>query len=144
MNLYQLHGADLVKKHGTQSQRERLEAGVLPDEEFDDVIRQHLFEPLGAWPRFRKVQPRHVRELGMLRGQAEVEDEVTFETVETDQLKDREWIQLQELHGLFPQAQDIRACWHVATCGNFMQKVTKVRVTLNYYGRLFQQELKLG
>jgi hypothetical protein len=144
MSLYQIHGADLIRKHGTPSQRERLEAGVLPEEEFDEIIRQYLFRPLGPWPRFRKLQPKHVKELALLRGQATKTDEVTFETVPADEFKDQEWVQLQELHGLFPQAQDIRVCWHVATCGGFAQKVTKARVTLNYYGRLFQQELKLG
>lgn len=144
MSLYQIHGADLVRKHGTQSQRERLEAGVLPDDEFDEIIRQYLFRDLGFWPRFRKLQPQHVRELAVLRGQATEDDQVIFETVLADEFKNREWVQLQELHGLFPRAQDIKVLWHVATCGGFTQKITKVRITLNYYGRLFQQELKLG
>jgi len=143
VNLYLTHGRDLVRREGTSNQVERLDAGVLPDDEFDHIIREYLFSPLGPWPRFKKLKAEPIKELAMLRGKSDGQDRVTFETILASDLKDHEWEQLKELKGLFPRAQDVEAYWVVATCGEFEQKFTKARITLNYYGRIFQKEVQL-
>jgi len=144
MTPYLTQGAILIATFGTPSQKERLQAGVLPQEEFDGIVRDHLFAALGPWPRFKKIKPQYIRELAILRGRSDGSDEVEFDTVPADELASAEWSDLKKIQAMFPDAKEIVALWTVATCGDQIRKFPKARITIEYYGRIFQQEVKLG
>lgn len=140
---YRLRGEELIREHGTSSQIDRLNAGVLPDQEFDNTIRTILFQPIQSWKKWKKIKPEHIRELAKLRGRP-CSGYVKFETVLADQFTAQEWNQLQQLKRFFPKAKDIAAYWMVASCGEHEQRWTKVRIVLEFHGAEFQQELMLG
>jgi hypothetical protein len=140
---YRLRGEELIREHGTNSQIDRLNAGVLPDQEFDDTIRWLLFRNVRFWAKWRKIKPEHVRELAQMRGRT-TQNYVKFETVEPDEFTDQEWSQLQNLKRIFPGAKDIAVYWVVATCGEHEQRWTKARIVLDFCGVAFHQELLLG
>ena len=143
--LYQIHGEDLVREIGTDVQKELLEAGALPDLELDEIIRTHLFAGIEGWPRWRRVKEGTVRELAISQGKSNGQDRVRFETVEIskDDLTAEQVAIIDELWGLMPEALCIEPLWIISWCGELMVKFPKVRVTINYHGRIFQQELKL-
>lgn len=51
----------LLEDHGDASQRERWEAGVLPEEELRQLAHRVLFAPLEGGQRYRGNPPRHRR-----------------------------------------------------------------------------------
>lgn len=140
---YRLHGEELIREHGTHTQIERLDAGALPDQEFDDTIRMILFRRVRFWTKWKKIKPEHVRELAQMRGRS-TQNYVKFETIPADEFTSIEWSELKALRSFFPNAKDIAAYWVVATCGDFEQRWTKARITLAFYGVTLQQELILG
>lgn len=147
-NLFRLHAEELVRKHGSDDERERLDAGVLPEKELQAAVRDILFAPIAGHPRWRKVRAENVRELAVLRGAFKPGDwaPVEFETVEADEFNAQEWQRLKSLREALPEAT-IEALWVVAVCGEneeFTQRFSKARVAMRFYGRELVREIALG
>jgi hypothetical protein len=142
---YQIAGAELVREHGTEAQKRLLDAGQLPDLELDEVIRTHLFRGLEGWPRWRRVKERTVRELAIAEKKGGWQDEVRFRTVEIppEKLTDEQRDTIADLWELVPDALFITPFWIIGQCGELEVRFPKVRVTIDYHDRIFQQELKL-
>lgn len=142
---YQVAGAALVREIGTETQKRLLEAGKLPDLELDEIIRTHLFRGLEGWPRWRRVKAETVRELAIAEKKSNGQDKVQFSTVEIPpaELTDEQRDIIADLWELVPDALFITPFWVVGQCGELEVRFPKVRVTLDYYDRIFQQELKL-
>jgi hypothetical protein len=146
-NLFRIHAEGLVTERGTLDQRERLEAGVLPEDDLERAVRDILFAPIAGHPRWRKIRAEHVRELAVLRGAVEqgAWAPVEFETVEADEFSAEEWKRLKELREALPEAT-VSALWVVAICGKheeFTTRYPKARVVLNFYGRDLVREVSL-
>jgi hypothetical protein len=142
---YQIAGAELVREIGTDTQKRLLEAGKLPDLELDEIIRTHLFRGLEGWPRWRRVKERTVRELAIAEKAGDWKDDVIFKTQEIfqGQLTQEQQDTIRDLWELVPDALFITPFWVVGRCGDLEVKFPKVRVTIDYHDRIFQQELKL-
>ena len=143
--LYQEAGAKLVREIGTETQKRLLEAGQLPELELDEIIRTHLFRGLEGWPRWRRVKAETVRELAIAEGKSNSQDKVTFSTREIppEKLTDEQRDTIADLWELVPDALFITPFWVVGRCGKLEVRFPKVRITIEYHDRIFQQEPKL-
>lgn len=141
--IYHHYANALVLKKGTESEKERLDAGLLSDRDLDQAVRNILFAPVSAWPKWRKISVKEVIKIARLYGKSDGQDEVTFETIPADALSEDEWQKFKQLKRLMPEADDISPYWVVATCGLHYQKFPKARITITFRGRKFQQELAL-
>lgn len=142
---YRLNGEALIRREGTSNQVERLDAGMLPDTEFDHIIREYLFRDLSDWPKWRRIKAEMIRDMALERRKTNGQDPVQFDTedIKADALKDSQWENLKKLRSTAPEGADVTAYWVTATCGDYMQKLTKARVTLTFCGRKFQREFKI-
>jgi len=142
---YKVPGGELVRAIGTETQKRLLEAGQLPELELDEIIRTHLFRGLEGWPRWRRVKEWTVRKLAVAEFLARRGDPVMFSTVEIppENLTDEQRETIQDLWELVPEATFITPFQVVGRCGELEVRWPKVRITIEYHGRIFQQELKL-
>lgn len=147
MNNFRTHAEGVLREHGTDDQVERLDAGVLPEDELELAVRDILFAPISAHPRWKKVKAEHVRELAVLRGAIAEGDwaPVTFETVEADEFNREQWERLKQLRQALPEAT-IEALWVVASIGDgiFTQRFAKARVELIFHGKPLVREIALS
>ena len=55
MSQYKNQGAHLIRAYGTKDEIERLDAGVLPEDEFDMIVGDVLFEAILDLPVRQKM-----------------------------------------------------------------------------------------
>lgn len=129
---YKTEATALIRQYGTQDEIERLDAGFLPEDEFELIVGDILFEPIADLPTRKKWHKHSIRDLAIERGKATPEDEVVFEMVEdADALNAAQWKRLKRIRQEMPKAK-VSAFWIVAVCGSYEQKhpVARVEVTL--------------
>jgi len=117
---------------------------VLPDEEFDHIVREYLFQELSDWPKWRRIKAEMIRDMALERRKTNGQDPVLFDTedIKADALKEAQWENLKKLRQRMPNA-DVTAYWVEATCGDYTQKLTKARVALMFHGKKFLREFKI-
>lgn len=132
----------LVRELAPTEVRERFEAGVLPEEEFETAVRDVLFKTIESWPRWKKIGKHVVAQRARRYNLATDRDEVKFEKVSADVFKAEEWAKIKELKRLLPNAA-LEPFWIVATCGSYEKRFTKVAVRINFAGRQYVREVAL-
>jgi hypothetical protein len=141
-NAYREAAVALTLERGTQSQLERLRAGVLPDEELHAVARDWLFKDIAELPRWVKVDKQEVKQLAVYKGLATEQDEVSMTSMPADSVSDLDWQRQREIVSkLFDLAVQlptyavrIEPLWLVVTCGSYEKRHLKFRVTVSWLG----------
>ena len=60
----------LVERFGTEEMGRRLRAGMLPEDELLDLVRERVFAPLAAFPRYQRITKADVRQASVARAAA--------------------------------------------------------------------------
>jgi hypothetical protein len=140
---YQTDAETLIRERGTDSQRERLEAGAL---DVDEAVREILFRPLAGMPRWDRVPHAHIRRLAELRGIVPRGDrsEVTFMVETVAELTDDQWARYKAAQEALPDAT-FKLFTVVASIGeHLVRRMPKARVILQFGDRDWVTELDLG
>jgi hypothetical protein len=88
--------ADWIASKGTASQKERYEAGMLPEDEIFDAMRNEAFAPLDHIKRYDRMGASDVCECD--DGFCKVE----FEVDDMDEVPDHIWQQMKQIKSLLP------------------------------------------
>jgi hypothetical protein len=143
MSQYKNQGAHLIRVYGTKDEIERLDAGVLPEDEFDMIVGDVLFEPVLDLPVRQKMKYEDIRDLAVTRGKASHRDEVTFEVVEpADELSAEQWARLKAVRALMSKGT-VDPFYVVATCGEHVQKFAHAKVQVTLGERVRRLDLSL-
>lgn len=96
---YQEAAEAIVREHGTKDERERLDAGVLPEQELDKIVADVLFAAILDIPIRRKAKDESVRRYAMSIGLASQQDAVHFRVLDDEEpeLGKEEWERLQRI-----------------------------------------------
>lgn len=124
----------LVRKNGTVNEVERLDAGVLPEDELDKIVSDVLFAPILDLPVRRKAKEDGVRKNAIRLGLAVEGDGVRFRVIdeeELDALAGEEWETLKKIRERMPQAV-VKTFAVEVECGRYRRtsKYAKVEVQL--------------
>lgn len=149
---YRSAAASLILEHGTDEQRERLQANVLPDEERDSIVRDLLYLPIADLPRWATVDKFEIREHALSKRLAKIEDAVVMGSWPADSVTADEWalrkrifLSLSEhLHQLLVNdvcLMTIENLWLVATCGAYEERYTKFKITITWHDVQFVREV---
>jgi len=139
---------EIVLTSGTQSERERFEAGVLPEDDLKAAVVREIWKPFhGFYIRTYKdrLQNDSVRDLAVKRGLATYEDKVIVEVVEpADEIKSKQWATLQDIRAKAAiVSANVTPFWVVAHCGELELRKTYARVERVVGDRTFKLELSL-
>lgn len=94
--------AEWTARHGTENQRERLIAGLLPWKEVSDAAEEHLYAPLASFQLYKRFEIDEVCEC--LMGGAEQPCKVKFQSVDAVELTAQEWEQFSKIRKVASQA----------------------------------------
>jgi hypothetical protein len=99
--------ADWVDTHGTASQKKRLIANLLPQDEILADMRKYAFSALGAFGRFDRITTTEVLE--EVGGEYDTDDDVTFGVEPASKATDEEFEALEKIgeiiRKVYPQAK---------------------------------------
>jgi hypothetical protein len=93
--------AEWVGRHGTENQRQRLNAGVLPWQEAYDTVAEYLYRPLADFLIYRRFEPEQV--CLCIRAGSDLCN-VKFQSVDATELTADEWDQLSNIQAAIPGA----------------------------------------
>lgn len=146
---------------GTASQRERLIAGVLPEDELTALARTELFKGFGEFRRFagrdRTALMFSLKHEGP-KGQCAVNQEtIDLETADVTELGADEWAILKRIQGMVEAMKDhpwihraacqvdVVSSTHWATCRTCKAETccSSVKVTVHWAGRELTREYAL-
>lgn len=137
---YQLAAAEIVRSHGNANQGGRLEAGALPDEERDALVRDMVFAGLDGLDRYARL----------VRGDApHAEDcdaegaDVEFDVHDQEELAAAQWDALQALRERAPEGAAITVRRHEAACAGDDCPIGvrwSLRVAVEWHGRTLSRE----
>jgi len=133
-----------VWAHGSDNQRSRHTAGLLPETEIIDAIRSEAYAALGAEPRYVRITKRDVcngDDYGDPDGSGYHDDDITFEVSAADTLTAAEWDRREALARLIPGAV-VTVRHHVGECSACENKErrTSYSVTLRVGELEFSRE----
>lgn len=126
---------------GTQNQRERQQAKLLPDDELFEAVRDYLFRPIAELPRWVRIDKYTIKERALARGEASESDTVHIETLPADALDAAQWEKratiARQLGIWFEQNKldvelEISDHWLVVHCGNYQKRYTKLRISARF------------
>lgn len=100
----------LLQGHGTDSQRERYAARLLPEDELLALARAQLFAPFASFRRWEKLLHQDVRHARSCSG-----GEVTFTTTPPDSLTHDEWSTFKRITTAVDAANAGHLSWHGVT-----------------------------
>lgn len=86
--------ADFVRDHGSPLQQKRREAGLMPDDEVLNMVRERLFKPLDHMDRYKRMKASHFPKA----------DRVTFETTDADRATDEQFAIMEAIREMIPGA----------------------------------------
>lgn len=141
---------------GSDNQRARWNAGVLPDDELTELARTELFAPLVRFKRWEKIPASHVphqTHLGLGCGG----DQVKFQTGDPTAIEGAEWDRLQMItstaatinrHAWMKHAKttvEVTPVLHTATCEICIaqKQAISVVVRIPWAGRLLTRQYAL-
>lgn len=134
--------AEWTAEHGTDNQRQRLAAGLLPWKEVYEAAEEHLYAPLSTFPLYRRFQVEQV--CHCLEAGAEKACKVKFQSVDAVELTADEWDRYSKIRAGVPNA-NFQLREHRAECqigfGPEMRRGVIVKMSL---GKLtFKREFAL-
>lgn len=145
MSTYRREAEKLVREHGTRSEKERLEAGRLPDDDLDRAVSEVIFGPVFELqlPVRRKAKPESVREYAKSLGQAHDDDEVYFEVIENDtKLHEAEWEALKAIKTMLPEAR-VEPYALLVKCGRYSRRSYAAKIEVLVGDRVRRLDLML-
>ena len=144
---YQEASAEMVRVHGSPSQRERLEADLLPEDERDLLVHDLVFAALAEFPRYRrlvKTDAPHAEGCGENPFDAE------FSSGNETELTDAQWVALQAIRAAVPAAV-VTPRWHKVVCRECERGDDypyglrwSIRVAFAWHGRTLTREYDLA
>ncbi len=145
---------------GTDNQRERFAAGLLPEDELLALARAELFKPFNHLPRWgkdTKVMPGEIRHRRNCeeRNDRTSPEPIVFETAQAAELSHQEWVAYREVQ----KARDLAAhhpwldsaavliepLMHFATCTVCQGEASRAsaKITIHWAGRDLVREYVL-
>lgn len=107
--------AEWVSQYGTDDMKERFEAGVLPEDELLDVVRDHLYAPLNDFPRYQKMKKGDICEAD----ENEYEDHrVSYKTEDLTEMTADQFAMMKKIKAAAPEGAVIEARKHVGVCAD--------------------------
>lgn len=129
--------AEWVSKYGTDDMKERFEAGVLPEDELFDVVRDHLYAPLNDFPRYQKMKKSDICEADEYEYESH---RVSYKTEDLTEMTADQFAMMKKIKAAAQEGAVIEARKHVgvcADCGNdegYLKRVGfMVRVTVGEF-----------
>lgn len=109
-----------LREHGTVSQQERFDAGVLPGIEVLDAMRDHAFAPAGEFESFVPITDSDVMaQIGCQEGAT-----IQYRSIKAPSLTHEQWMIIKVIKGRLPDAV-ITGLLHEARTGNRWGVVTR-------------------
>ena len=136
----------IVREHGTKNEVERLNAGVLPEQELDQIVSDVLFAPILDLPIRRKAKEDGVRKHAMSLGLAKGDDKVNFRIIDQEQLdalEASEWDTLQRIQQKMPEAR-VKTFEVVVECGRYKRRSTYASVEMKLGERVRRLDVMLN
>lgn len=136
----------IIREYADDNELERFNAGFLPLEDADKIVRDVLFDNVADWPKAKPLHPVAVVELANLRHKDEEiprNAHVDFETGEADKLGRDEFQRLKLLQTLFPNAKKIAPLCTTAKVGKLTHRRYKARVVLEVGDQIFSRDFWL-
>jgi hypothetical protein len=141
---------------GTDEQRERWNAGALPDPEIATLARNQLFQPLDGMVRWRKIGPEEIRHLTHL-GLGCSSSSVEFDSKPTNEIDAQQWVirnrimracAIIDTHEWMKRARahcEIEVIDHIANCVLCDVTVSRLSVIVRvpWVGRMLMREYAL-
>lgn len=143
---YQEAAEAIVREHGTKNEVERLAAGVLPEQELDQIVSDVLFAPILDLPIRRKAKEDGVRKHAISLGLASQSDKVNFRVIDQEQLdalEAAEWDTLQKIRQKMPEAK-IKTFEVVVECGRYKRRSAYASVELKLGERVRRLDVMLN
>jgi hypothetical protein len=142
---FQQAALDIVGTLGSQSEFERLEAGVLREDELVSILGRELWRPFYGFHVRRRLHPDDVKELAIMHRMAEPEDTVSFHVEEpAPTIKADEWETLRNIKHIAERlAAEVTTFSVVGTCGRKKVRKSYARVAVYVGDRPFKLELCL-
>lgn len=117
----------IVQQYGTESQRERLAAGRLPEGELRDLARAILFKPLDGFVRFRRLEYSDLKHQNSCTGSASGVASFKVEDDYKGPLTDAQWATWKMVNAAvdtlatpdlirYMDVVSIKMRWHLAEC----------------------------
>jgi hypothetical protein len=133
--------AEWIQRSGTDNQRQRLGAGLLPWTEAYEAVEDSFFAPLVDFPLYSKFEPRAVCHCGFEIGHCDV----VFQSVDATELTAEEWEQFARIKATAPNGQ-FQFREHRAKCASAaeweIRRGVIVKFALN--ALTFKREYALG
>jgi hypothetical protein len=145
MSTYQERANALVREFGDSNEIERLEAGLLPEEELDRIVSDVIFEPVLALdlPIRKRWKKEIIQAKAVRKGKASPGDEVRFEMLEdADALTGEQWVRLKQVRAAMPEAV-VKPFVVIAVCGEYKQRAAAVSVEVGLGDRVRRLDLYL-
>jgi hypothetical protein len=129
---------DWITVHGSDNQRQRAWAGLLPWKEAAETAESYLFRPLDEFPLYKRF------EVSEVCGCFPETCELKFTTIDAEELTAEEWEQLTRIKSVVPAAQ-FQLREHRAQCETVKEPVIRRGVIVKFtLGRLpFRREYAL-
>lgn len=127
---------EVIRQHGTPSQIERLEAGVLPDEERHAVAYDHIFAALGDHARYERLTDSDIDHEGDCYGES-----VDYTARKMDEIDADTWDVVRDFKRRLPAAE-ITPRIHMGTCSacDGEAKRISISVTIPWHGKSHTRE----
>lgn len=133
--------------HGSRTQIERANAGLLPESEVLDLLRDNIFADLDEFVRFKRITRRDLRHSirHPMPGQYD------FSTIEHHPLDEKQWALFKRIQQKAPQGATSLAVLHTGYCvtcfdiTGTVQRTNKVaaKVVVEWHGRPISREFDL-
>lgn len=113
-----------IARHGTDNQRARLAAGLLPWDEAYESAECAFFEPLKRFPRYERFDPANVCK-------CMDQCEVKFKSLDAAELSAEEWEQFAQIKAAAPDAE-FRIREHRAECDSLEEPEIRRAVVVKF------------
>ena len=117
-----------IQQHGTENQRQRLAAGLLPWKEAYEEAEESFFAALAEFNRYARFEPQEV--CRCMNPDMET-CEVKFQSVDASELTAEEWEQFAKIKATVPNAQ-FQVREHRAQCVSTTEPVVKRGVIVKF------------
>jgi hypothetical protein len=134
--------AEWLDVHATENQRQRHDAGLLPEDEVLQSMADVAFLALSGEPRYEKLRASDV-------GHEEncYAPDPKFEASDAESVTAEQWDRLQALRALAPDGAEVRArlheCWCSACDGGGIERRFGALVIVKRFGRRLRREYAL-
>ncbi len=135
-----------VAQHGSDSQRERLEAGMLPEDELLDMIRAYLFPVMPrSYGRYAKRDASDIEHDEDCSVSQYGEGSVRFVVFDAPQTDSGTWSRYKTLRGYVGKDAEVTLRVHVGTCNECGAENSwnSARVAYTWHGREFVREYEV-